>query len=49
MDRPIDIWGGGRGGVQQLLHVHEATFDISNVDSDMFVDRNKRDGKFWTR
>ena len=37
MDRPIDIWGGGGGGVQQ------------HVDSDIFVDRNKRDGKFWTR
>ena len=25
------------------------TVRISNVDSIMFVDRNKRDGKFWTR
>ena len=25
------------------------TARISNVDSVMFVDRNKRDGKFWAR
>ena len=28
-----------------ILH----TARVSNVDSVMFVDRNKRDGKFWAR
>ena len=34
--------------VHMMIRVLHTT-RISNVDSVMFVDRNKRDGKFWTR
>ena len=48
---PLSHWDSTVSEVFYEVHMKRVlhTARISNVDSVMFVDRNKRDGKFWAR